>query len=103
MTATAELAPTGQLVAGCFVFALAWATLAFEQPAVLPKIGRPACMMLCAALAVATKAVTAEIAIEEIGKNVDTLLLLFAMMIIAVFVDNAGLAEKLGSVLAGTD
>eukprot|EP00931_Biecheleriopsis_adriatica_P116845 TRINITY_DN92431_c0_g1_i1.p1 TRINITY_DN92431_c0_g1~~TRINITY_DN92431_c0_g1_i1.p1 ORF type:complete len:647 (+),score=135.00 TRINITY_DN92431_c0_g1_i1:92-2032(+) len=95
------LAPTWQLVAGSCVYMLAWATMALERVPVLPAIGRPACMLVSAALAVLTRAVSADEAIKSIGAQVDTLALLFSMMMIAVYVESAGLMEKFGRVLAG--
>eukprot|EP00928_Gymnodinium_smaydae_P020368 TRINITY_DN17872_c0_g2_i1.p1 TRINITY_DN17872_c0_g2~~TRINITY_DN17872_c0_g2_i1.p1 ORF type:complete len:669 (+),score=93.02 TRINITY_DN17872_c0_g2_i1:147-2153(+) len=101
MAVAMVLAPAGRLAAGCCVYLLAWATMALEHVPVWPRIGRPASMLVCAALAVVTGAVGADAALEEIGKQVDMLVLLYSMMLIAVYVDSAGLADRLGDLLAG--
>lgn len=81
------------------IFCLTYALIASRRLALLP-IGRPAGAMLGAVLMVATGVITPEQSFAAVDDA--TILLLFGMMLMAVYLDRAGLFERLASILLAT-
>jgi len=97
-----RLPPWPCVLAGVGVFVLAWMTMALGRIPGLPRIGRSAWMLICAALAVVAGAVQPQDALQHIGEpqSIDTFILLFSMMIIGQHVHEAGLTDVLGRRIA---
>lgn len=97
-----RLPPWPCILAGVGVFVLAWMTMALGRIPGLPRIGRSAWMLICAALAVVSNSVDAQDALKHIGEpqSIDTFILLFSMMIIGQHVHGAGLTDMLGQRIA---
>jgi Na+/H+ antiporter NhaD/arsenite permease-like protein len=78
------------------IFLLTYALIATRRLALLP-VGRPAGALLGAVLMVATGVLTPEASFAAI--DADTILLLFGMMLLSVYLGRAGLFERVAALL----
>lgn len=96
-TTMAALAPTGQVVAGVAIFVLAWAILAAPTPRWMP-CGRAGGTLAAAALMVATGVLSPAQAMAAI--SLETLALLFGMMVLTDYLTRIGFVHAAGEFIA---